>query len=131
VYVKQARKQLATHLEAFDFPQMNPNCLERRDSTVAPQALYLMNNARIDQLTGLFAERVGRQAGPEPAARVERVYWIARGRGPTTAEKAVGVWALEELTAEWAKAGSKDAASKALASYCHALVNTAGFVYVD
>src|SRR5262249_30537457 len=39
VYVRQARKSLPTHLENFDAPQMNPNCLERRESTVAPQAL--------------------------------------------------------------------------------------------
>ena len=54
--MQQARKQLPTHLESFDFPQMNPNCLERRDSTVAPQALHLMNNGMVQQL----AERVRR-----------------------------------------------------------------------
>jgi hypothetical protein len=133
VYVKQARKQLATHLEAFDFPQMNPNCLERRDSTVAPQALYLMNNARVEQLAEQFARRVGSEAGADPAARVERVYWIALSRAPSPAEKEVGVGALAALAAEWAKAGNtpEAARSKALASYCHAVVNSAGFLYVD
>jgi len=32
VYVQQQRKVVATHLEAFDFPQMNPNCVDRRDT---------------------------------------------------------------------------------------------------
>ena len=32
VYLQQQRKVIATHLENFDFPQMNPNCIERRDS---------------------------------------------------------------------------------------------------
>ena len=50
IYVQQLRKQIPTHLETFDFPQMNPNCIERRDSTVAPQALHLLNNAMVDQL---------------------------------------------------------------------------------
>src|SRR5262249_1095161 len=49
IYVQQTRKHVATHLENFDFPPMNPNCLERRDSTVAPQALYLMNNGMVQQ----------------------------------------------------------------------------------
>jgi hypothetical protein len=133
IYVRQARKQLATHLEAFDFPQMNPNCLERHDSTVAPQALYLMNNAHVEQLAGEFAKRVAAEAGADPAARVERVYWIALSRAPTADETAVGVEALRTFTAEWAKAGTPaDAArQKALASYCHAVANTAGFLYVD
>ena len=48
--MQQPRKQLPTHLENFDFPQMNPNCLERRDSTVAPQALHLLNNGMVEQL---------------------------------------------------------------------------------
>jgi len=61
VYVRQTRKQIATHLETFDFPPMNPNCLERRDSTVAPQALHLMNNGMVDQLAEQFAQRVSRE----------------------------------------------------------------------
>jgi hypothetical protein len=133
VYVNQARKQLATHLEAFDFPQMNPNCLERRDSTVAPQALYLMNNARVEQLAGEFAKRVAAEVGPDPAARVERVNRIALGREPSQDETAAGVEALRTFAAEWTKVGTppEGARQKALASYCHAVVNSAGFLYVD
>src|SRR5262249_2997794 len=71
VYVQQARKQLPTHLETFDGPPMNPNCLERRESTVAPQALYLMNNAMIQRLAEDFAGRVSREAGPDAAGQVE------------------------------------------------------------
>jgi mono/diheme cytochrome c family protein len=133
VYVKQARKQLPTHLETFDFPQMNPNCLDRRDSTVAPQALYLMNNARIAGLAEQFAKRVREDAGTDPAAQVERVYWIALSRGATTTEKEVGVRALAALADEWVNAGqvADVARQKALASYCHAVVNSAGYLYVD
>src|SRR5262249_47972426 len=44
IYVQHARKNIPTHLENFDYPQMNPNCIERRDSVVALQALHLMNS---------------------------------------------------------------------------------------
>jgi mono/diheme cytochrome c family protein len=138
VYVRQARKQLPTHLENFDYPQMNPNCLERRDSTVAPQALHLMNNSMVHQLAEHFARRVSREAGPDPARRTETVYWIALGRPPSDEEKKLGVDALNKLTARWAKhlveAGtpSRDEATlKALTTYCHAIMNSAGFLYVD
>jgi hypothetical protein len=57
IYVQQARKRLPTHLETFDAPVMHPNCLERRESTVAPQALYLMNNGMIQRLAEDFAAR--------------------------------------------------------------------------
>ena len=62
---------------------MNPNCIERRDSTVAPQALHLMNNGMVEQLAEHFAERVRREAGTDPAQQVERVYLIALSRPPT------------------------------------------------
>jgi hypothetical protein len=134
IYVRQARKQLPTHLENFDYPQMNPNCLERRDSTVAPQALYLMNNGMIQELAEHLARRVSRAA--DPPQQVERAYWIALGRPPSAEERAIGVAALRTLCRKWARhlaAGKPhtSARSRALATYCHALLNSAGFLYVD
>src|SRR5207249_1686568 len=63
IYVAQQRKQVPTLLENFDLPQMNPNCIERRDSTVATQALHLMNNRLVQDLAEHFAENVQKQAG--------------------------------------------------------------------
>jgi hypothetical protein len=134
VYVQQTRKQLPTHLETFDFPQMNPNCLERRDSTVAPQALHLLNNGMVEQLASDFAKRVRREAGNDPGKQVKVIYLIALGRAPTAEEARLGRAALAKLTDEW-KAGGKlardDAEQKALATYCHAILNSAAFLYVD
>jgi hypothetical protein len=138
VYVQQTRKQLATHLETFDFPQMNPNCIERRDSTVAPPALHLLNNAMIDQLAIDFAKRVRREAGNEIGKQINDVYLIALSRLPTADEKKVGREALNQFADEWAKqlkaAGKPDrdaAEFKALTTYCHAIVNSAAFLFVD
>jgi mono/diheme cytochrome c family protein len=138
VYVQQTRKQLPTHLETFDFPQMNPNCLERRNSTVAPQALHLLNNGMVEQLATDFAKRIRREAGGNFTRQVEAVYLTALSRLPTAAEKKLGCEMLEKLADEWEKqqpVGAKpdrDAAEqKALATYCHAIVNSAAFLYVD
>ncbi len=138
IYVRQSRKQLATHLENFDFPQMNPNCIERRDSTVAPQALHLMNNGMVFELAEQFASRVSGEVGPDPTKRVERVYLIAFSRPPSDEEQRVGVDALNELAANWAKqqatAGQADPDAirlKALTAFCHAIMNSASFLYVD
>ena len=61
-----------THLETFDFPQMNPNCLERRDSTVAPQALHLMNNGMVEQLAARVRQARAPRGGRRPGEQVER-----------------------------------------------------------
>ena len=116
---------------------MNPNCLERRDSTVAPQALHLMNNGTVHQLAESFARRVSREAGNDPAHRIDRVYWLALSRPPSAEEKAIGLLALRKLTDTWArhavagKSDRDDSALKALTTFCHAVVNSAGFLYVD
>ncbi len=103
IYVRQRRTEIPTLLDNFDFPQMSPNCLVRGDSTVAPQALHLMNNAMIHDLSRRFAERVVRQSGADPRRQVEHAYRLALARPPTQSEaQAVGD-VLAQLTAQWTK----------------------------
>jgi hypothetical protein len=127
IYVQQMRKKLPTHLETFDYPQMNPNCLERRNSTVAPQALHLMNNGMVQQLAECFARRVRKEAADDPPRQVERVYLISLSRHPSAEEKRIACDALARFAKEW----GKDSQQKALATFCHAIMNSAAFVYVD
>ncbi|MGH7136977.1 MAG: DUF1553 domain-containing protein, partial [Pirellulales bacterium] len=138
IYVQQLRKQVVTHLENFDFPQMSPNCLERRESMVAPQALHLMNNGMVMELAEHFASRVKAEVGSDAAKQVERVYLLALGRPPSDDEKTLCLEGMNQLVAQWDKhqeaAGAPDseaARSKALTAFCHAIVNSAGFLYVD
>ena len=58
LYVAQRRSKMPTLFDSFDLPAMSPNCLQRDVSTVATQALHLMNNALVDRMAGAFAERV-------------------------------------------------------------------------
>jgi hypothetical protein len=84
IYVPQRRKEVPTLLESLDFPQMTPNCIKRTHTTVASQALHMMNDALVQQLAGAFARRVAKEAGADPTRRIERAYWIALSRPPTT-----------------------------------------------
>jgi cytochrome c553 len=138
VYVRQQRKGLPSLLETFDLPQMNPNCLERRNANVPTQALHLLNDASVEDLAARFARRVRHEVGPGAARQVEWVYLAALGRPPTDREKAVAVDGLARLTDRWArqlrrspKPDPDGAAGRALATLCHAVVNSAAFLYVD
>ncbi|MGE5190872.1 MAG: DUF1553 domain-containing protein, partial [Deltaproteobacteria bacterium] len=138
IYVQQQRKTVVTGLESFDFPLMNPNCIERRDSTVVLQALHLMNNGMVHELADALARRIENEAGTGPARQIDRIYLVALGRAPDAEEQSLGVESLARLTDRWATpaAGSAPpdrsaAAHKALATYCHAIVNSAEFLYVD
>ena len=137
VYVQQLRKHPASLLESFDLPAMNPNCLQRSESLVAPQALHLMNDAGVRELAGQFADRVLREAGADPQQQVQHVYAIALSRPASGDEQDACVQSLERLTDEWSRPSSAgavsrtDAARRALATVCHTLMNSATFLYVD
>jgi mono/diheme cytochrome c family protein len=138
IYVQQLRKTLATHLENFDYPQMSPNCLERRESMVAPQALHLMNNGMVFELAEQFASRVKLEAGQDVAKQIEHAYLIALGRPPSNDERSLCQSALGRLATDWEQqlgAGGppqpEAARDKALTVFCHALLNSAGFLYID
>ncbi|HUQ95828.1 MAG TPA: PSD1 and planctomycete cytochrome C domain-containing protein [Bryobacteraceae bacterium] len=123
IYTVQRRKDTPTILASFDFPAMEPNCLTRSESTVATQALYLMNDSMVRELAALFAKRVLEDVGGNAAAQVERMYWIGLSRPPDPTEKKLTIAALEQL-----RSLSPEAA---LTKVCHSLLNTAAFLYID
>lgn len=137
IYVLHRRTKLPTLLENFDSPQMGPNCLQRDESIVAPQALHLLNDAMVYRLAGLFAERVEHQAGDNVDERIRHVYAIALAREPTSEEADSARETLRQLEQQWRiklrdQAGSEQqAAHRALTNLCHAIMNSAAFLYVD
>ncbi|MCU1274378.1 MAG: Protein of unknown function (DUF1553)/Protein of unknown function (DUF1549)/Planctomycete, partial [Bryobacterales bacterium] len=129
VYVAQRRTEIPTLLDSFDLPPMSPNCLERNTSTVAIQALHLLNNSMVQNLAELFAQRVRKEAGDQPEKQIDRAYWMALSRPPSTEEKAASLQAFTHF--RQLEKPASDVNQRALASFCHALVNSAGFLYID
>lgn len=138
IYVQQLRKHPVSLLESFDFPAMNPNCLQRSESLVPTQALHLWNDATVRQLAGQLAARIDdecRQTRSDEA-RVEHLYRLALSRPPRPDETAAAVETLSQLRAAWQKpradgASPADADRKALATLCHTILNSADFLYID
>ena len=120
-----------TILDTFDFPEMTPNCLERVESTVVPQALHLLNDGTVRGLADSLAERVRREAGSDPSRGIEEAYWIVLNRPPTSEEQSVSRQALETLGKSVDNTDGKEVADQALAKFCHTLLNSAGFLYID
>ena len=135
IYVQYRRKLNLTILENFDLPQMNPNCLERKDSTVAPQALHMLNNAMVRELAGSLAKRVAREAGSKLRAQVEVLYRIAVSRSPTDEERELAATTLVQLIAERKRPAPQpegpEPVHEALIDLSHVLLNSAEFIYVD
>jgi hypothetical protein len=101
VYTPVFRNRLLELFEAFDFADPNLVTGRRTVSTVATQALYLLNSPFVmDQAR--HAARAALAAPGDDAARVERAYRTALGRPPTAREREIGLQfvAGERMTAE-------------------------------
>ena len=124
LYMMSRRNFRLPFFDVFDSP---PNAVStgRRDSTtVAPQALWTLNNQRVFRLAELFAARLTREAGEDPAAQVDRAWQIVVARRPTEAERAESRALLDSL----AVASSRQAA---ITTFCLAMFNLNEFLYVE
>ena len=137
VYVEQRRTEIPTILDNFDLPPMSPNCVERPESTVSLQALYLMNNGMVRQLADSLAGRIRREAGGDSRKQVEALYRLALSRPPTAEESEASLDAyvkLKRLEGKDSKGNpvtEEIAGRRALAKLCHTIFNSAAFIYID
>ena len=104
-------------MTTFDSPDTSVSCSRRDRTTVAPQALTLLNGEFMQRQAREFAARLRRENGAE--ARVELAWKLAFGRAPRDEEKRT---ALTALGAE---------GDAALDRFCLVLLNTNEFLYVD
>lgn len=134
IYLRQRRKELPSLLETFDLPQMNPNCSERKNSTIVSQPLYLLNNGMVHELAGHFAGRLKRE-GSNSDEQLKIAWLWAFGRPITKNELIDSRTALAKLESDWmGQIADDDQTSSfehALADICHALFNSAEFLYID
>jgi hypothetical protein len=67
IYLVQKRTVRVPFMEAFDLPENSTSCARRGESTVAPQALTLMNGPLATDASRAFAGRVGAGGRGRPA----------------------------------------------------------------
>ena len=112
-------------LDAFDSPQMDPNCARRVVSTVAPQSLALLNSSFVLQQAEALADRVTAES---PMESVMQLWQLTYGRSPTENELQAAEAFLQSKTQEL-KAEKPQRA--ALASLGQVLLGSNEFLYVD
>ena len=116
LYVFSKRSIRYPLFEAFDQPNLINSVDRRNRSTVAPQALLLMNNATVLFHAKQFAERVRNTAGDSLEGQVDAAFRFALGRLPDNVERETSVAYVRE-------------SADGLAGLCHALFNLNEFVY--
>jgi hypothetical protein len=133
VYVLARRNLRFPLFDAFDLPDMHNSCSRRLTTTTAPQALLLLNGELAQGHARAWAERLRARHGDDPRAIVRAGYRAAWCRPADDDEVKLALRFLQRQAREHHEAGVavEEARSAALADFCHALVNTNEFVYVD
>jgi hypothetical protein len=140
VYLPVIRGGVYPLLKGFDFADPSVVVGKRDNTTVAPQALLMMNSQFVTEQSQRFAELLLSREGESDRTRVETAYLRALSRTPSGAEVARALRFLEEYTAasEGARErgsgeapGSYTPGAEAWTSFCQALFASTEFRYVQ
>jgi hypothetical protein len=104
---------------------------ERPTTTIAPQALLLMNNPHVRACARGFARRISPDAKTSMETAVNAGYQIALTRLPTAEELAESVAFVKQQVDSYKKAGKKEADELGYADFCQVLMCLNEFVYVN
>ena len=97
IYLPVLRSLLPPMHELFDFADPSPIKGQREVTTVASQALFLMNNEMVEESARGFAERLLASPAKDDAARVELAWLHAFGRKPSPDERSEALRFVSDL----------------------------------
>lgn len=128
IYAFVKRSLVVPMIEVLDFCDTTRSAPKRMITNTAPQALALLNGDFANKQSAHFADRLIREAGDDPAKRIDHAYRLALCRPATPAE-------IETLTqyldSEAKTIGGASADRRALARITRVIFNLNEFVYVD
>ncbi|MBS0262932.1 MAG: DUF1553 domain-containing protein, partial [Planctomycetes bacterium] len=147
IYVHAKRNLPYPLLEAFDLPDMHESCARRSQTTVAPQALMLLNSEIVLEFAQAFAgQLLAENPQAELSVLVHQAYQRAFGRDATEDEVdgAQRFIARQQALLELERAPGRPlllprnfpkfldpSLAAAITDFCHALMNSNEFIYVD
>jgi hypothetical protein len=131
LYFTVKRSKLIGMMTLFDAPDALVPIGVRSTTTVAPQALFLMNNPQVRAWAEGFARRVAPGQGGDPGASVQQAYRIALGRRPDAQERADALDFLARQASARRDEGQADPEAAALADFCQVLFGLNEFIFIE
>jgi len=126
IYIHVKRSLLYPILESFDLAETDRSTPVRFSTTQPTQALAMLNGEFLNRQARIFAERLRREAGAEPAHQVRLAMYLATGHPPDEAAIRRGVALIHSLQAD--DGARPDAA---LRYFCLMVLNLNEFFYLD
>lgn len=127
VYLPLRRANLPTMLNLFDFGDATTMTGKRPLTTVAPQALFMMNSGFVAERSRNLADSVAKQTS-DPAARLRSLYVRVLNREPDPSEMDAGLTYIKGFQQKFA---GKRTESDAWFSLSRILIGSNEFIYLD
>jgi len=139
IYAFVKRSLVVPMIEVLDFCDTTRSTPRRDVTSVAPQALTLLNGDFVNRQSRHLAARLVSEAGDDPSKRVERAFLLAFSRPPTPGELAATTRFLDrearDLVADSAASSEPidpdEAGRLALEQFCRVVFNSNEFAYTD
>jgi len=127
VYLPLIRNDLPDFLTVFDFADPDVVVGVRAVTTVPAQALLMLNSGFVRGQAAQLAERAFRAEPRDDERRLNHIYELTLGRVPTKAESARAFRYLDRLSSS----GDRDKTVAAWTSFCHALLASTEFRFLE
>ncbi|MEI6687056.1 MAG: DUF1553 domain-containing protein, partial [Planctomycetota bacterium] len=129
IYFFVKRSKLIPMMMLFDAPDSLQDLAMRPNTTIAPQALLMMNSSIVRGYADALAIKVLKDAGTGVEAQVNRAYQLVLSRNAKPLELKEGIEFIKEQ--EGFYKADKKPDSLALADFCQALFSLNEFVFLD
>ena len=142
IYILARRNFAFPMFDKFDVPNSSVSCSGREITTVAPQALWSLNNDISFNQAQELASRLVREAGENPSDQVHMAWRLALARAPSETERQEALDFMRTLASKHEEKPPGDPLPKDLArleprqaavltQLCLTIFNLSEFVYVD
>lgn len=133
VYLPVIRNNLYDAFSLFDYTTADVTNGDRQTSTVAPQALFMLNSDLLLESAQSLAERLMREVSDDDAGRLNRMFELALGRLPSEQEASRLQRFIDDFTASTATDDPQATVAtqtNAWVAACQSLLACNEFIYV-
>ena len=133
IYLPVVRSALYEVFTAFDFADPSTLAGQRDQTTVAPQALFMMNSGFVLEQVRSLAGQLLKRSDLDSSGRIRSLFQMAYGREPSEAEVSRAIGYLNRMISSTNP--TENALSvielRAWASLCRVLFSANEFLYVE
>ncbi|HSG73041.1 MAG TPA: DUF1553 domain-containing protein, partial [Planctomycetaceae bacterium] len=134
VYLPIVRSALYDVFQAFDFADPSALSGERQTTTIAPQALFMMNSELVSHQTRLLSERLLNEENSDNSSRLNRLYLLCYGRTPDETELHRALSYIDQYQQRWQSDRPDETAQaelRAWQSFCRIILSSNEFAYCE